>query len=85
MNTSATAAATGALVSVPGTLYSVQLLAGVDAATAVLRDGGAGGAIIAALGCAAGRSASQTFAGGVGFSSLYLVVTGTAPVCCAEV
>lgn len=84
-NRSIYANATGALDTGAGVLFSVQLLAGADAATAILRTNGSGGTIIAVLGAAAGQSASHRFMGGVGYSNLYLTVSGTSPHVVAEV
>lgn len=81
------ATATGALdpSAREGALLSVQLCAGADAATATFRDGGSGGTIIAKLGAGVGLSASHTFNNGVPYKDLHLTVTGTTPVCMAEV
>jgi hypothetical protein len=81
----AVATATATLDSGIGKLYSVHIKAGADAATAVFRTGGSGGAVIAALGAGIGISASHQFAGFIVYSNLHVTVTGTTPNVVAEI
>ncbi len=86
MNRFATATATGVIDEGSGILYSVGVCAGVDAATVVVRTGGAGGTIICKLGVAAGLSAQRTFVCGVAYNAdLHVTVTGTTPQVDVEV
>lgn len=57
-----------------------QLTAGSDAATAVIREGGAGGTIIATQKAAAGTTAPGFFPpGGMVIKDPHVTLTGTAP------
>jgi hypothetical protein len=74
--------ATGtALATQKGFLYAVVLNGGSDAATAVVRDGGAGGTIIASLKAQAGTTASFTPTGfALPFATdVHVTITGTVP------
>lgn len=73
------ATATGTIDSGTGRLYSLGITAGADAATAILRTGGAGGTIIAKVGAGIGLSDQKIFVGGPGYTNLHLTVTGTTP------
>lgn len=79
------ATATGQLDAGQGFVLSFGLCAGADAATAVLRTGGASGTIVGKLACAANTSDSRTFISGVPYSDLHVTLTGTAPNFEAEV
>lgn len=79
------ATATGTLDAGTGQLFSLHILAGADAATAIVRTGGSGGTVIAAVGAAAGVGSSHTFNGGVPYINLHVTVTGTTPQVVAEV
>lgn len=74
------ATATGTLESGVGTISGACLLGGADAATAVIRTGGASGTIIGSIGVGAGLS--QNWIPGdaeVRFSNLHVTITGTTP------
>lgn len=73
------ATATGTIDSGIGRLYSLAITAGADAATAVLKTGGASGTIIAKVGAGIGLSDQKVLLGGPGYSNLHLTVTGTTP------
>lgn len=75
----AVATATGQVDAGEGYLLSVGLCAGSDAATAIVRTGGAGGTIVAKLGCAANTSTDRTFVCGKPYADLHVTVTGTSP------
>lgn len=77
--------ATGTLDAGSGTLYSVHITAGADAAVAVFRTGGSGGTVIAAVGAGIGGTGSHTFCGGPGYINLHVTVTGTTPNVVAEI
>jgi hypothetical protein len=72
---------TGTLVSAgPGFLRGVQLNGGSDAATAIVRDGGASGTIIGSVKAAAGATVAVSYPCLVPFvTDLHLTVTGTSP------
>lgn len=87
MNRSVTVTATGDVAAAVegGVLCSVCLTAGADAATAVLRSGGASGTIILKLAAAAGTTASHTFLAPVSYvTTLHATLTGTSPVLALE-
>lgn len=84
-NRSAYATATATLDAGVGTLYSVHILAGADAATAIVRTGGSGGTIIAAVGAGIGLGNSHRFNGGVSYSNLHVTISGTSPHCIVEI
>ena len=73
--------ATGTAISVgPGVCYGAKLAAGADAATAVIRDGGASGAILAKLSALAGSGDAFLPWCGVAFTTdLHITLTGTSP------
>lgn len=73
------ATATATLDSGVGTIGGAVLLAGADAATAVIRTGGASGTVIASLGVAANLSASWSPGFVVPYSDLHVTITGTTP------
>lgn len=79
------AVATGQLDAGRGFLLSANLCAGSDAATAVVRSGGASGTILCKLGAAAGLSSGRTFASGVPYSDLHATLSGTSPTLDVEV
>lgn len=63
-----------------GMVTALNLTAGVDAATAVVRDGDGSGTIIASLSAAAGTSQPESFPAGMIFTAgLHVTLTGTAP------
>lgn len=82
---SISATGTGQLDAGTGYLLSASLCGGSDAATAVIRTGGASGTVIAKLGAAAGASVQRTFNSGVPYDNLHVTTTGTAPVVDVEV
>ena len=64
----------------PGTLHSVSLTAGVDAATATVRYGGASGTVLLKLAAVAGTSAMWHAVDGIPHGgTLHVTLTGTAP------
>ncbi len=75
------ATATATLESGVGTISGACLLGGVDAATAVIRTGGASGTIIGSIGVAAGLSGTWTPGSDseVRFTNLHVTITGTTP------
>lgn len=76
------ASAAGAfMVGVGGqALGGASLKAGADAATAIIREGGAGGRILAVLGAGAGLADHWSPQKPVHFAgSVFVVLTGTAP------
>lgn len=73
------ATATGTIESGAGSIQGAVLLAGADAATAVIRTGGANGTIIASLGAAIGLSAVWAPSFEVAFTDLHVTITGTTP------
>lgn len=66
-------------------LHSVLLTSGSDAATAVLRDGGASGTIIATLAVPAASTSYEWKLGGMALpvKDLHVTFTGTTPSCTA--
>lgn len=77
-NISATGALTGG--DLMSALCGGRLTAGVDAATAVIRDGSASGAIIATIAAPAGESASlDGFSRAVSGGDVHVTLTGTSP------
>lgn len=77
--TSATIAATGYAVSGPAVVTNFHLAAGSDAATAVIRDGGALGPIRAKLAAVAGGN--DDYRGCFRFTSdVHVTLTGTSPL-----
>lgn len=73
--------ATGtAIAAGPGVFYGAKLAAGADAATAVIRDGGASGIILAKLAAAAGTGDAFVPSCGIAFTTdLHVTLTGTSP------
>ena len=75
-------AATGAVYAQgkQGMVTVFSLTAGVDAATAVVRTGGATGTIIAAISAAIGTTQPVSYPAGLYFSDgVHVTLTGTAP------
>lgn len=63
-----------------GLVTSFVLTAGVDAATAEIKDGGSGGTIVASISAALGTSQQVEYPAGMWFSDgLYVTLTGTSP------
>lgn len=85
MNRSVSATATGTLDAGVGTLRSVGLCGGSDAATATIRTGGSGGTVICKLGVAANTSVQRVYVSGVAYSDLHVTVTGTSPTVDVEI
>lgn len=87
MNRAINKTATATLKSGSGVLHSAKLVAGVDAATAIYKSGGASGDVILVLGAnAAGATDGHTFRDGVVFNGdLHVTITGTTPNATAEV
>jgi hypothetical protein len=71
-------AATSTVDGTTGTVCSLHLSGGSDAAVATLRNGGASGTILTRLSCAAGGNDARHWQGGVPYSDLHLTITGTA-------
>lgn len=74
------ATATATLDSGVGTIAGATLHGAGGAATAVIRTGGSGGTVIAALGVGSGLSASWTPAFEVPYTNLHVTITGTTPL-----
>lgn len=69
-----------ATAGVPVVVTAVVLTAGADAASVVLRDGGAGGTVRLTLKAAANSSVPVIFPSGVVFGSgVHVTLTGTSP------
>lgn len=79
------ATATATLDSGAGSIQGAVLLAGADAATAVIRTGGSGGTIIASIGAGIGLSAVWAPSFSVAYSDLHVTITGTTPKFTAHV
>jgi hypothetical protein len=77
-------AATGAIDSGDGWLLSCSITSAADAATAVIRTGGASGTIICKLAAPIGTTAERQFMSGIPYSNLHVTITGTSPVFDAE-
>ncbi len=73
------ATATATLEASAGSFQGACLLAGADAATAVVRTGGSGGTVIASLGAGIGLSAAIMLPFEVPFTNLHVTITGTTP------
>lgn len=76
------ATATGQLDAGRGTISGACLCGGADAATAVIRSGGASGTILGKIGVGAGLSAVWNPGGGdavVDYTDLHVTITGTTP------
>ena len=71
--------ATATLDAGVGTLRSVGITGGADAATVTVRTGGSGGTVIAKVGAGIGLSAQRNFVKGIGYTNLHATVTGTTP------
>ena len=78
-NRSVSGTATATADAGVGTLYSVGLCAGADAATVTIRTGGSGGTVLCKLGAGIGLSTQRTFAGGVPYADLHVTISGTTP------
>jgi hypothetical protein len=84
VNITATGDITAAGVN--GEVYSITLAAGSDTATAVVRDGGSGGTIIAKLSAVANTQATYTLVKGHHYTNgLHATLTGTSPSFTAEI
>lgn len=70
---------TATLAAGAGTLVGAILTGGIDAATAVIRTGGATGPTICTLKVAPNATVTFTPAFSVGFFNLHVTLTGTAP------
>ena len=79
-------AASGAVNTVAGRVYSMSLTGGSDPATILLKDGGSDGTTsTATLSVGTGSSAQWVFPGGLQFStSIYATISGTAPTALIE-
>lgn len=73
------ATATATLDAGVGSIVGASLLAGADAATAVIRTGGSGGTVIASLGVGIGLSQQWSPNFQVAYSDLHVTITGTTP------
>ena len=73
------ATADATLHSGTGLFKGACLLAGANAATAVIRTGGSGGTVIASLGAGIGLSATFVPDFAIPYSDLHVTITGTTP------
>jgi len=71
--------------AVGGTIHSVLITGGANAATVTLKEQGASGVVVAVLKAGVNTSVSHNFDGAVYSGQLYALITGTTPDVTIEV
>jgi hypothetical protein len=79
-NDSLSYAATATVDAGTGTVKSIHLSAGSDAAVATLRTGGSGGTVLTRLSCGANEHDFREWEDSVPYSNLHLTISGTLPL-----
>lgn len=77
-------AATGAVTAASSRLRSVVLTGGSDAATAVIRKGGASGTVILSVKAATATTVPVPLSGSWCEGGIHVTLTGTGPTCTVE-